>query len=95
MATTSVPQILDLSRVPNDPVEAIVYLDGVMERARIELDEAYAAAYFDARLQGRFDNALRVGRTSRKRALKLTRQRNEATGRTVRWNDGLDPYHSG
>jgi hypothetical protein len=83
--------MLDLSGAPNDPVEAIIWLDGVMERARHELDLAYEQVYFDARLQGRLDEAVSVGRASRKRALAWTRRRNERLGRTVRWGDQADP----
>jgi hypothetical protein len=91
MKMTSVSRVLDLSKAPDDPLEAIAWLDGVIEKARAELDDAYAAAYFKARLEGRFLDALRIGRLSRKRALALVRRHNERTGRSVRWNDGLDP----
>lgn len=83
--------ILDLSRVPSDPVERIFYLDTVLAKAREEVDDALAHAYFEARLEGRMHAAVRVGRASMKRALMLTRRINSAQGRAVRWNDGLDP----
>jgi hypothetical protein len=85
------PSILDLSRAPKDSVERIAYLDTVLAKAREEVEEALAAAYFDARLEGRFEAAVDIGKSSRKRALMFTRRRNSATGRAVRWNDGLDP----
>lgn len=90
MASKSM-RLLDLSRAPEDPVERVFYLDGVMAKVRSELDDAYAETYFEARMQGRFDAALRVGRTSRTRALRWTRKVNAASGRPVRWSDGADP----
>jgi hypothetical protein len=83
--------LLNLSNAPTDPVERIIWLDGVNEQVRAELEEEYAAAYFAARLQRRLDTAIKVGRASRKRALAWTRRQNERTGRSVRWNDGADP----
>ena len=82
--------LLRLEDKPTDPIEAIMWLDGVLEQVSKELDDAYSAAYFEARIQRRFPDALRVGRMSKKRALALTRKRNEALGRSVRWGDGLD-----
>lgn len=83
--------ILNLSSAPKDPIERIIWLDGVADAVRRELYEAYSEAYFNARLQRRFDTALEVGKTSRKRALAMTRRHNERTGRSVRWADRLDP----
>ena len=83
--------ILNLRDAPRDAVERIIWLDGVMEQVRLELDDAYAEAYFEARIQRRFEDALRAGRASKKRALAWTRRRNEQTGRTVRWGDRQDP----
>lgn len=83
--------LLDLSTAPTDPVERVFWLDGVMAKVRDELTEAYTDAYFEARVQGRFDAALRIGRTSRTKALKMTRRRNETSGRSIRWADGADP----
>jgi len=83
--------ILNLSTMPNDPVERVIWLDGVAEAVRRELYEAYSEAYFNARLQRRFETALELGKTSRKRALAMTRHHNERTGRSVRWQDRLDP----
>ena len=82
--------LLNLSAAPTDPIERIMWLDGVMDQARAELDTALASAYFEARLQRRFPEALANGKTSKKRALALTRMRNNTTGRQVRWGDGLD-----
>lgn len=84
------PSLLTLAISPTDPVERIYWLDGVEAKVRAELEEAYAEAYAQARLEGRFDAALRVGRMGRTRALRLTRNWNEARGRSVRWADGAD-----
>lgn len=83
--------LLNLNSAPRDAIERVIYLDGVMEQVSAELDAAYREAYFEARMQRRFEDALRVGRASKKRALAWTRQKNEETGRSVRWNDGADP----
>lgn len=83
--------LLNTKQMPADPIEKIVWLDGVNEQVRRELDDLYRVAYFEARLQRRFGDAVKIGRTSRKRALAFTRQHNERLGRTVRWQDGLDP----
>jgi hypothetical protein len=82
--------ILNLRSAPKDPIERIAFLDSVLEQVQVELDAAYAAAYFEARLQGRFEAALVVGATSRKKALAYTRRQNESLGRSVRWGDSLD-----
>lgn len=86
--------ILDLSRAPSDPVERVAYLDTVIAKAREEVDAALAQAYFEARLEGRLLTAVQYGRASMKRALMLTRRINNAQGRAVRWNDGLDSTSS-
>lgn len=85
--------VLRLS-VPKDPVAAVRYLDSVAAEVEATLSEHYADAYFTARFDGRFEEALAAGQTSRKRALRLVRWVNNRTGRAVRWNDGLDPQHS-
>jgi hypothetical protein len=80
--------ILNTEAMPKDPIEQIVWLDSVQAQVDRELDALYQQAYFTARTQGRFDAALRVGRASRKAALRWTRRQNESVGRTVRWGDG-------
>jgi len=80
--------ILNTANMPADPIEQIIFLDSVQEQVDRELDALYQQAYFDARATGRLETALRIGRASRKRALRWTRRQNEATGRTLRWNDG-------
>ena len=85
--------MLDLSHAPKDPVERVVYLDSVMEVVRVELEAAYAEAFFQARLERRLEAAVDAGRTSMKSALRLTRKVNESRGRLVRWGDGIDPVN--
>lgn len=82
--------MLDLSHAPKDPVERVIWLDGVMEVVRAELDEAYAEAFFQARLERRLEAAVAAGRTPMKTALRLTRRLNNRQQRMIRWNDGLD-----
>lgn len=83
--------ILNITDLPSDPIEQIIWLDGVKAQVEQELDLLYEEAYFQARITGRFEPAVRTGRASRKRALAWTRRGNEKRGRTVRWNDGADP----
>jgi hypothetical protein len=83
--------ILNTDTMPQDPIEQIIWLDGVKEAVERELDSLYENAYFTARLTSRFSVALQVGRASKKRALAWTRRANERRGRSVRWNDGADP----
>lgn len=88
------PPLLNLTEAPKDPIERLMYLTGVKERATQELEDELAKAYFDARLSGRFEAAVLAGPYAKKRVLALTRHENERRGRTVRWNDGLDPTSS-
>lgn len=83
--------ILNTGDLPRDPVEQIMWLDGVKAQVTEELDLLYEEAYFQARVTGRFDAAVNTGRASRKRALAWTRRGNEKRGRTIRWNDKADP----
>jgi hypothetical protein len=83
--------ILNLTDAPSDPIERILWLSGVREQADAELAEAFAAAYFDARLQGQLETAIKAGPFARQRALAYTRAENQRRGRTVRWGDGADP----
>lgn len=76
--------------LPADPVERIGYLSGVLSAATTELDEAFSQAYYEARLQGRWDAALGFRTHSKTRALALCRRANERMGRPTRWGDGLD-----
>lgn len=83
--------MLDLSQAPSDPVARVMWLSGVKARVNAELDDAFGDAYFTARLQGQLENAISAGPYARKRVLAYTRHENERRGRTVKWNDGLDP----
>ena len=83
--------ILNLEAMPHDPLEQLLWLKGVKAAVARELDEAYAEAYFNARLQGRFDAALGFGIHGKKKALALTRAANTRKDRQVRWGDGIDP----
>lgn len=83
--------ILNLDGIPDDPIEALLWLSGVLEAVHSELDEAYQRAYFDARLTGRFDTALSLGLHGKYAALRMTRRENVTRSRMVRWGDGLDP----
>jgi len=83
--------LLNFDDAPKDPIERLVWLSGVHLQVARELDTAYAEAYFEARLQGRFDAAVAAGPYARKRALAYTRHENERRGRLIRWNDKADP----
>ena len=85
--------ILNL-RLPSDPVERVGYLSGVMDAVHEELDEAFGRAYYEARLQRRFDAALGFKAHSKTRALSLCRAANERLGRPTRWGDRIDPSSS-
>lgn len=81
--------ILDLSAAPEDPIERLLWLSGVMDQVKSELDPAWREAYFEARLSGRIETALDLGLHSRKRIMAWTRAGNEGKGRLIRWGDGL------
>lgn len=83
--------ILNLSDAPSDPLERLLWLSGVKSAAARELDDAYALAYAEARLQHRFDAALSMHLHGKKRALAFTRHWNSSQARMIRWGDGIDP----
>ena len=83
--------ILNLTKAPTDPVARVMWLDGVMEAVKSELDEQYERAYYGARVQGRFDAAVQAGKASKSKALAYCRRQNEKMGRPMRWGDGRDP----
>jgi hypothetical protein len=83
--------ILNLSEAPKDPIRRVMWLSGVKEQALKELDDAFAKAYFTARMERRLDAAIEAGPYARKRVLSLTRRENQKRGRPVRWGDGADP----
>ena len=82
--------LLDLTDKPEDPLKAILWLTGVLAKVKDELDDAYAEEYVRTRMDGTFEDALRIGPLSRRRALALTRKWNNERGRMVRWNDYRD-----
>lgn len=82
--------LLNLDDAPEDPVERLLWLSGVDEALRKEVNAAWQEAYYESRLQGRFQTALDLELHSKKRALAWTRHENEARGRSVaRWRDGF------
>lgn len=84
-------RILNTESMPEDAIERIIWLDGVKAAVANDLERLYEDAYFEARLTGRLDAALKVGVSSRKRVLAWTRKGNERRGRSIRWSDGCDP----
>lgn len=66
---------------PQDPIDRIRWV----RQKRAALDQQLARALFDARLQGRFEEAREAAQLARKPALALTRQVNEGLGRQIRW----------
>lgn len=85
------PHILRLDDAPEDPVRRIMWLSGVMDAVRTELDAAFGAAYYEARLQGQFKDAVNAGPHATSTALAYSRHENRRRGQMVRWGDGLDP----
>lgn len=83
--------LLNLQDAPEDPVARLAWLTGVREQVHRELETEYETAYFNARLQGVLESAIKAGPYARKRVLAYTRRANQRRGRTVRWNDGADP----
>lgn len=87
-------EMVDLSRKPADPILAIQWLSLVQEQVNSEIEQAFAEAYFDARLRGQFDQALESGPYGKKRALAMTRRVNNSRARMIRWGDGVDASSS-
>lgn len=79
--------LLDLSSAPDEPWRRLIWLSGVNEQVRAELDSEYRRIYFDLRLEGRLDEAINYEAHSYKRIMAFTRAENEARGRQVRWGD--------
>jgi hypothetical protein len=82
--------ILNLSDAPDDPIERVMWLSGVKEKAAAELEAAFSAAYFKARIERRLPAAIEAGPYAKKRVLAMTRAENNRRGRPIRWNDGMD-----
>lgn len=82
--------LIDMSEAPENPVERLVWLDGIDQVLRREVNRAWQEAYFRARLEGVFDRALDLHLHTPRRAVAWTRHENEARGRVItRWNDGF------
>lgn len=81
--------IIDFSEAPHDPIERLAWLSGAKSAFDAKVAAMWQAAYFDARLTGRFQPALDLRLHSRKRALAMTRAENERRGRPMRWGDGF------
>lgn len=79
---------MNLDEAPDDALQRLMYLSGVAEQARAELDQAYAEAYYQVRLERRLDAALDLELHATRRVLAMTRAENERRGRAVRWGDG-------
>lgn len=79
--------VLSLRDAPRDPVDRLVWLADAQAQVADELRDAFAEAYFTARLQGLFQAALDLKIHGRKTALAFTRHENERRGRAVRWGD--------
>jgi hypothetical protein len=79
--------ILDLNQMPDDALERIIWLGGVLEQVHTELEPVWQRAYFDARLTKRLDEAEEIGLHSHKRIMAWTRAENESNGRMIRWGD--------
>jgi hypothetical protein len=83
-----VVQIVDFSAAPEHPLERLMWLSGVMEEAKTELDREYQRTYFQARTQGMLKDAVALGIHSRKSVLAYTRHENSALGVPIRrWDD--------
>ena len=90
MTTTAVNALkIDFSKAPHDPIERLVWLSGAKEAFDAQVNQMWQAAYFEARLTGRFQAALDLHLHSKKKALAFTRSANEGRGRSMRWGDGF------
>lgn len=79
--------ILNLADAPSDSLERLLWLSGVAEEAKRELDSEFQETYFNARLERRLDAALELSLHRPRRVLAWTRAENERRGRSVRWGD--------
>lgn len=79
--------LLDLSDAPEEPLRRLIWLSGVKEQVRTELDAEYQCIYFTMRMEGTLDHAIDLGEHSLTQIMAFTRNENEARGRQVRWND--------
>ena len=80
--------ILNVKDAPQDALERLIWLGGVLEQVHRELDPLWQRAYFEARFTGRLDEAEDLRFHSHKRIMAFTRAENERCGRQIRWGDG-------
>jgi hypothetical protein len=73
---------------PADALIRIVWLSELWDQVVEEITGELQEAYFEARLQGRMDAALKLAPHGRKTFLAMTRHENNARGQMVRWGDG-------
>lgn len=66
------------------PTDSLELLSWINER-QLALNRLRRHALFNARLQGRFEQAVQISGLSRKKALAETRAENSARGKMVRW----------
>lgn len=85
---------LDLSDLPDDPLEALAHLLDLDHEVEALLEDAYARTYFALRMTGNLDAAFDLGRHSRTRILAMIRARNLPGRAGVTWGDGLDTRSS-
>lgn len=86
--------LLDLTGLPDDPMERLAALLDAEEEVTAQLEAAYARAYFDARFSGQIEHAIGLLRHSRRDILAMTRRLNREGGGAIRWGDGIDPKSS-
>jgi hypothetical protein len=82
--------LLDLSGLPDDPLDCLAALLELEEDVAAQLEAAYAWAYFNARFSGQLEHAIGLLRHSRRDILAMTRRLNREGGGAIRWGDGID-----
>lgn len=80
--------LLNFASAPDDPIERLIWLGGVDDQVKTELEREFQEAYFWARFTGRLDAALDLHLHSRKKVMAYTRAENEFRARMIRWGDG-------
>lgn len=86
---------LDLSDMPDDPLDALAYLQEVEAELAEVIGELYSRVYFDLRMHRLLDVAFELGRHSRTQVLRMIRARNLPGRAGVSWGDGLDRTSTG
>jgi hypothetical protein len=80
-------KLLNLDHLPDDAIERLAWLGGVLKQVHQELEPHWREAYFESRLTGRLDDAENLRLHSHKRIMAWTRGENESRGRLIRWGD--------